>query len=232
MVPNLAIAGEDAVPSASSKSERAYEWVRERINRQEYGPGYRLVLGTIADQLEMSVVPVREAIRRLEAEGLVTFERNVGAKVTLVNAADYVNTMESLGIIEGAATALSAPLLDEATLARAAAINERMEALLDHFDPHTFTILNQQFHATLFEVCPNAHLVELVQRDWVRLAGLRDSTFAFVPGRARHSVAEHGEILRLIRTGADPREIEEAARAHRWHTLQAYREARGLTPQN
>ena len=215
--------------TTGSKSERAYEWIRERIGRQEYGPGYRLVLGTIADQLEMSVVPVREAIRRLEAEGLVTFERNVGAKVTLVNATDYVNTMESLGIIEGAATALSAPLLDEATLARAAAINERMEALLDHFDPHTFTILNQQFHATLFEVCPNAHLVELVQRDWARLAGLRDSTFAFVPGRARHSVAEHGDIIRLIRAGADPREIEDVARAHRWHTLQAYREARGLT---
>ncbi len=106
--------------ASPSKSEHAYGWIRERISRQEYGPGYRLVLGTIADQLEMSVVPVREAIRRLEAEGLVTFERNVGAKVTLVNATDYVDTMESLGIIEGAATALSAPLLDEATIARAA----------------------------------------------------------------------------------------------------------------
>ena len=45
-----------------------------------YGPGYRLVLGTIAKDLGISVVPVREAIRRLEAEGLVTFERNVGAR--------------------------------------------------------------------------------------------------------------------------------------------------------
>ena len=214
------------------KARLAYDYINERISDGTFAPGHRLVLGSIASQIGVSTVPVREAVRMLEAEGVVTFERNVGAKVTLVNAADYVNTMESLGIIEGAATALSARLLDEATLARAAAINERMEALLDHFDPHTFTILNQQFHATLFEVCPNAHLVELVQRDWVRLAGLRDSTFAFVPGRARHSVAEHGEILRLIRTGADPREIEEAARAHRWHTLQAYREARGLTPQN
>lgn len=214
---------------SKSKSERAYLWIRERISGHEWGPGYRLVLGTIADELQMSVVPVREAIRRLEAEGLVTFERNVGAKVTLVDAADYVNTMESLGIIEGAATALSARHIDEATLERAAAINARMQALLEHFDPQAFTTLNQEFHATLFEVCPNTHLVELVQREWTRLAGLRDSTFAFVPNRAKHSVAEHENILRLIREGADQHDIETAAREHRWHTLQAYREARGLT---
>lgn len=226
MPTDTAVASDVAV---HSKSERAYRWIRERIARHEYGPGYRLVLGAIADDLDMSVVPVREAIRRLEAEGLVTFERNVGAKVTLVDAKQYLDTMESLGIIEGAATALAAPLLDEDTLQRAEAVNARMAALLEHFDPHAFTRFNQEFHAVLFEACPNDHLVELVHRDWSRLAGLRESTFAFVPDRARHSVEEHAEIIRLIRTGADALQIEHAAREHRWHTLQAYREARGLT---
>ena len=55
-----------------SKSQQAYRWVKERIANQEFTPGYRLVLGTIAGELDMSVVPVREAIRQLEAEGLVT----------------------------------------------------------------------------------------------------------------------------------------------------------------
>ena len=70
---------------AGSKSERAYAWLGERIASREFGPGYRLVLGDIARELDMSVVPVREAIRRLEAEGLVTFERNEGARVSMVN---------------------------------------------------------------------------------------------------------------------------------------------------
>ena len=78
----------DGIPSVAaptqSKSQRAYRWIKERIVRQEYTPGYRLVLGTIAGELDMSVVPVREAIRQLEAEGLVTFERNVGAQVALL----------------------------------------------------------------------------------------------------------------------------------------------------
>jgi len=122
----------EAAPAgdSGSKSEQAYSWIRERISRHEYGPGYRLVLGPIAESLDMSVVPVREAIRRLEAEGLVTFERNVGARVTLVDETEYVFAMQTLGLVEGAATSLSAPLLTAADLARAAAVNDRMRALL------------------------------------------------------------------------------------------------------
>lgn len=209
-----------------SKSEQAYDWIRERIARHEYGPGYRLVLGPIADTLGMSVVPVREAIRRLEAEGLVTFERNVGARVSVVDESEYVFTMQTLGVVEGSATAISAPHLTEQDLDRAVAVNERMHTLLDHFDPHTFTQLNQQFHSVLFEPCPNPHILDLVHRGWSRLSGIRDSTFAFVPGRAHHSVEEHAEIIDLIRSGADALEIEMAARNHRLRTLDAFLAAR------
>ncbi|KAA9135548.1 GntR family transcriptional regulator [Microbacterium caowuchunii] len=209
-----------------SKSERAYQWVRGRITGREYAAGHRLVLGTIADELEMSVVPVREAIRRLEAEGLVSFERNVGARVVFLDESEYVFAMQTLGVVEGSATALSAPLLTAEDLDRALAVNDRMQALLDDFDPHEFTRLNQRFHSVLYEPCPNPHLLDLVHRGWGRLAHLRDSSFAFVPGRARHSVAEHVEIIRLIRSGADPLEIELAARNHRWRTMDAFLAAR------
>ena len=84
-----------------SKSQLAYQWIKERITSHQYTPGYRLVLGTIAGELDMSVVPVREAVRQLEAEGLVTFERNVGARVTLVDESEYVLTMQTLGLVEG-----------------------------------------------------------------------------------------------------------------------------------
>ncbi|MBO3664941.1 GntR family transcriptional regulator [Microbacterium stercoris] len=208
-------------PSAS-KSQQAYDWIRQRIASRQYGPGYRLVLGSMAQSLDMSVVPVREAIRRLEAEGLVEFERNVGARVALVDREEYVNSMQTLGVVEGIATALSAPLLGGADLDRAEAVNARLTALLDDFDPIAFTRLNQDFHAVLFEPCPNPHILDLVHRGWTRMQGLRDSTFAFVPGRAHESVQEHVEILDLIRSGADPLEIEMAARQHRWRTMNAY----------
>ena len=207
--------------SGESKSQRAYAYLRERIDDGRYVPGFRLVLGSIARELDISVVPVREAIRRLEAEGLVTFERNVGAQVALIKETEYLHTMQTLALVEGAATALSAPNVTRAHLRRAREINERMRRSLDDFDPHRFTELNLEFHSVLFEACPNPHILDLVHRGWNRMKVLRDSSFSFVPGRARESVAEHDSILDLIEGDADPIDIELAARAHRTATLDA-----------
>ena len=207
--------------TTESKSQRAYAWIKARIADGSYVSGYRLVLGTIAAQLDISVVPVREAIRRLESEGLVTFERNVGAQVALIDEAEYVFTMQSLSIVEGAATALSAPFIHAPDIARARAVNDRMTATLTEFHPQQFTELNLEFHAVLFEECPNPHILDMVHRGWDRLRVLRYSSFSFVPGRAAESVREHEQILALLETGAPALDIELAARAHRTRTLDA-----------
>lgn len=206
----------------ASKSQQAYGWLRERIVSHRFSPGYRLVLSQIAAELGISAVPVREAIRRLEAEGLVTFEKNIGAQVALVDEGEYVTTMQTLAVVEGAATGFAAPLLTPADLARARAVNQRMRASLEHFDPHRFTELNEEFHTVLFTRCPNDQLVDLVLRGWSRLRMLRDSTFSFVPGRAVDSVAEHDQLVDLIEQAADPMQIELAARRHRTATLDAF----------
>ena len=208
--------------SERSKSQRAYLWLKERISRQELAPGYRLVLGSIADELDMSVVPVREAIRRLEAEGLVTYERNVGARVSMIDDTQYRHSMETLAILEGSATALAARRLTTDDLRHARELNRRLVESLDDFDPRTFTALNHRFHSVLFAACPNPRLLALVESEWVRLGHLRESTFSFVPGRAQESVREHEALLGLIATGAPVADIERAARSHRSATLAAY----------
>ena len=211
----------DTDPNAQSKSQRAYHFIKARISDGTYSPGYRLVLGPIAKQLHISVVPVREAIRRLEAEGLITFERNIGAQVALFDEAEYLYTMQTLALVEGAATALSAPAVTADDIARARAINEQMIECLDHFDPNRFTALNTQFHSVLYERCPNPHILDLVHRGWARLSTLRESVFGFVPGRARESVVEHEDLLRRIESGGPALDLELAARAHRLGTLDA-----------
>ncbi|MEU2205194.1 GntR family transcriptional regulator [Microbacterium oleivorans] len=217
------MAGDElTAPADLSKSQRAYHWVKERIASQEFTPGYRLVLGAIAGELGMSVVPVREAIRQLEAEGLVTFERNVGARVSMVDDTQYRFSMQALSILEGTATALAARRLTADDLRLARETNERMIQSLSDFDPHSFTRLNQVFHATLYAKCANPRMLELVESEWARLGHLRDSTFSFVPGRAQESVREHEQIVALIERGAPLGEIEQAARRHRSATLDAY----------
>ncbi|MBN9225310.1 MAG: GntR family transcriptional regulator [Microbacterium sp. SCN 70-27] len=205
-----------------SKSQQAYHWIKERIARQEFTPGYRLVLGSIAGDLDMSVVPVREAIRQLEAEGLVTFERNVGARVSMVDDSAYRYSMQALSVLEGTATALAARRLTADDIRAARSINELMIETLDHFDPRAFTSLNHDFHQVLFGKCANPRMIELVDAEWARLGHLRESTFSFVPGRAQESVHEHENILRLIENSAPLGEIEKAARRHRSATLDAY----------
>lgn len=205
-----------------SKSQQAYHWIKGRIASQTFTPGYRLVLGSIAGELDMSVVPVREAIRQLEAEGLVQFEHNVGARVAMVDDSQYRHSMEALSILEGSATALSARHLTVDDLIRARTINARMIETLDHFNPSAFTQLNQEFHAALIDPCPNPRLRELVAVEMQRLNRLRDSTFSFVPGRAHESVREHEQIVALIENGAPIAEIENAARLHHASTLDAY----------
>lgn len=206
---------------AASKSQRAYHWIKERISDGRFTPGYRLVLGQIASQLDISVVPVREAIRLLEAEGLVSYVRNVGAQVTMIDSTAYADVMYSLGVVEAAATACAAEHLTATDVARARQINAELSECLDHFVPHRFTELNSTFHAILFRRCPNLQLVDLVDRCWGRMSTLRDSTFGFVPGRAKESVAEHTELLDLIESRAVTDAIEHKARAHRHATLEA-----------
>jgi DNA-binding GntR family transcriptional regulator len=209
-------------PRTVSKSQRAYDAIKSRILDGSYSHGYRLVLDQLAREFDVSVVPVREAIRRLEAEQLVDFERNVGARVSGINPVEYRHTMQTLAIVEGAATALSVPLLTEGHLERACEINERMRRSLDQFDPVTFTALNRDFHQTLYAPCPNPTLLDVVERSWARLASIRDSTFTFVPGRSHESVAEHDQIIDLIRSGADAGAVELCCRAHRLATLDAF----------
>lgn len=205
-----------------SKSGTAYEYVKARISNGTFPSGFRLVLGQLAAELDMSVVPVREAIRMLEAEGMVTFERNIGAHVAMLNTEEYVATMQALSVVEGYATGASSAFISPHELALARQLNADLGECLRHFDPNQFTRLNLQLHAVLYAHCPNSHIVAAVHKEWMKLRALRESTFRFVPGRAQQSIAEHSALLDLIESGADALTIELAARNHRLATLEAF----------
>lgn len=213
-----------AAGQGMSKADVAHQHILDGINEGRYEPGDRLVLSTIADELGMSVVPVREAIRRLQSEALVAFERNVGATVIGIDPVEYRVTMETLALVEGFSTAQCAPQVTARTLREARDINAQMAQLVEQgeFDPYEFTRLNQEFHSKLFEHHQNPHILDLVHRGWNRLAALRSSTFSYVPGRAAESIQEHEQLLEMIENRASFQEIEAAARKHRLNTLWAY----------
>jgi DNA-binding GntR family transcriptional regulator len=219
-------------PATSSKAEQAYELIRGRIIDGTYGPGVRLVLDQLARETKVSQLPIREAVRRLEAEGYVVYERNVGAQVASIDPRRYAETMQALAVIEAAATSLAVPALLEVDLSEAKRINGQMRESLEEFDPVRFTYQNQEFHRVLYARCQNAYLVELVDREWDRMAAIRRSTFSFVPGRAREAVGEHDELVRLIESGRRADDVEDYARAHRMNTVNSFLRRYGEGPIN
>jgi DNA-binding GntR family transcriptional regulator len=211
-----------AAAATTSKQERTYATLRERIVDGTYGPGHRLVIDALARELTLSPMPVREAIRRLEAEGWVTYVRHQGAQVAPIDTTAWTEAMTTLAVLEGFATALAAPHLDRADLAQLRAIDRAMEAAMEEMDVFAFSDRNLAFHQRIYDRCPNGHLRRELAATQERVNTLRSSIFVYIATRGRASIAEHEALLALIESGGDPLQVELVAREHKLHTVAAY----------
>ncbi|MFG1926939.1 GntR family transcriptional regulator [Cryptosporangium sp. NPDC048952] len=205
----------------STKAERSFQILKERIMDGTYGPGHRLVIDQLVREHAISSVPWRESLRRLEAEGWVEIVPNVGALVRTFDTDAWQKGLSLLARIGGYATALSAPHLSADDLATARDLNRRMREALAAFDPGQFGRLNREFHELLASRAGDDRLVAMVNSEWARLEVIRKSAFWYAPGRAEASLAEHDHILELIETGADPDAVEAAAKQHELRTVEA-----------
>jgi DNA-binding GntR family transcriptional regulator len=205
-----------------SKQERTYTVLRERILDGTYGPGYRLVIDAIARELEVSPMPVREAIRRLEAEGWVIYRANQGAQVAPVDTGSWKEVMVTLALLEGYATAAAAPELRAGDRRRLRATNKKMRGAIERLDLMQVARFNHEFHEVIYERCPNTYLRRELADTNERLNTLRATIFVYIPTRGNDSAAEHDTIADLIEEGADPARIEREARRHKLRTVEAY----------
>jgi DNA-binding GntR family transcriptional regulator len=209
-----------------NKAERTYATIRSRILNGTYGPGYRLVLDTLARELGVSAVPVREAIRRLEAEGWVVYRRNAGAQVSPIDSLSWESAMQVLAVLEGHATALAAPHLSNEELSSLRDNNKQAVRALEDLDLMEFTRLNRSFHFGIYGTkCPNRYLVQLLEDTWDRLDTIRRTVFPSIPSRTWDSVREHEALLDMIERNEPFERIEAAARRHKMQTIEAYRSA-------
>jgi DNA-binding GntR family transcriptional regulator len=205
-----------------NKQERTYTVLRDRIHSGAFGPEARLNIDALARELGVSAIPVREALRRLEAEGWVKFQPNVGAIVAPLDATAWEQQMVAVAILEGVATAEAAPRLRPADFATVRKLAAEMEQIAAEGDMSEFSRLNRRLHATIVARCPNAYLLELLDQTNQRLDRIRDTMFTYLPERSKRAVAEHEHLIGLLEDG-DPAEIERYARWHKLQTVEAYR---------
>ena len=200
----------------ATRTDVSYALLKGRILDGTYGPGHRLVIDQLGREFKVSTIPLRESLRRLEAEGWVEIIPNVGARVATFHAGEWARTMRLLARLEGLASELTVE-----DLADGRRINLEMTEALADFDPMRFSRLNRQFHTLIFHRAPDPHLIDLLDNEWARLDFIRRSAFTHAPGRAVESVAEHDALLDLLEARADFDQIELAARRHKLNTLDA-----------
>ena len=205
-----------------NKQERTYTILRDRIHSGSFAPLARLNIDALARELGVSPIPVREALRRLEAEGWVRFTPNVGAVVSPVDATSWEQNMIALAILEGAASAEAQKHLRRSDLTRLGKISAAMEDAAARADPLRFSKLNRELHAAIVARCPNAYLLELLEQTNVRLDRLRSTMFVYLPHRSEEALREHIRLIELLKDGSKD-EVETYARWHKLRTVEAYR---------
>ncbi|AMA74768.1 MULTISPECIES: GntR family transcriptional regulator [Aneurinibacillus] len=206
-----------------SKTHYAYNFMRTGILNGTFGPGQRIVIDQIAKELGLSIIPVREAIRQLESEGLIQYKPYSGAIVSTINETEYVDTLSVLAILEGYATALSAAHITPDEISELERLNEQMKEALLAFEFEAFGELNREFHCVIYRKCDNQYLKEEIKKVMGKMDTLRRSAFTFVPQRAHNSVEEHARIIQMLKEGALFEDIEKMARQHKLNTASALR---------
>ncbi len=173
----------------------AYERLRDEIGSGALKPGARLTETELAERLRISRTPVREAIRRLEVEGLVVHQPRTGAVVRSLDYSEVMELYEMRAVFEGAAARLAARGASPVELQELQAINREMAAATG--DADGLARLNRQFHARLFDVARNRFLSRSVATAESALLLLGPSGMGS-PERAEEAVAEHEAVLKAI----------------------------------
>ncbi|TCP54961.1 DNA-binding GntR family transcriptional regulator [Tamaricihabitans halophyticus] len=201
-----------------------YARLREKIFTGELAPGTKLSVPALAELLEVSRSPVRDAVLRLVQDRLATEEPRRGAVVASVGAAELVTIYEVREVLEGLAARLA---VENAGRRLVRALREALDDhqhAVDVSDLAATTEADMRFHALVREASGNHEVIRLLDeiQTQVRLA-MRTTTVTAGP---RHALDDHRAILTAIESG-DPNAAEQVARAHIFRLRAALREQAG-----
>ena len=198
--------------AVASVVDLAYAAIRERILAGSLPRGARVHQEDLAVELGVSRTPVREALRRLAAEGLVEMHTNRGARVADLDRSGMRGAYEARLVIEPGAARLAALRQPAAPLAqmRAALARQRRIAA----SVHAAFEANRDFHLALVAASGNPFLEQLARLLWVaRIGEAIYEAQAETPERMRMNAAEHEAILDAVERGR-PRDAETLTRRH------------------
>ena len=198
-----------------SKVEQVYEYLLQQMVEQHYKAGDRLVISHIARGCNVSEIPVREALRRLESDGYVKINTNQGAVAVGFDRESISNIFQIKGLLEGYATRLSIDYLSPNDIARLRDINEQLRQAAVELDYATYSELNVRFHMFICEKTQKTELINLISDLWKKWH-ITTKVFSLAPKRMDISYREHEQILSMIESRMYD-EVEKYVRVHKFH---------------
>lgn len=214
--------------TSRSQTEAIHAALQQRILNGEIPQGHRLVVRAYADEFGTSDLPVREAIRRLEGDGLVEVHQYRGARVRRLEPGEIPGTYIVRGELEGLATRLAGPHLTADDLDELRQLNEQMRTTAAKGEPADYNGLNHRFHELIFGRCPYPEVTDTITRIWDVQAAF-GMVFSIDHERMTASINEHDEIIASLAQG-DWQLAGEQARRHKWSVACSLLEALGMEP--
>lgn len=203
-----------------SKNEIVYEHLHRAVLRGEYLPGERIVIDDVATKLGMSAIPIREALRQLEADGFVTIAPYVGATVTPISAESIFEVFALLETMEAVCARAACKVMSDKEIAALDDLVSQMDSYVDQ--PEKWVKLNKAFH---LKICDYAHtalirqMIVKVLDHWDRLRFHYMKDVLVV--RLKKAQVEHRQIMQAFHE-RDLDTLEALMRAHNQNALAAY----------
>ena len=175
--------------------EEVAELLRQRIFSRELEPGSWIDELRIAEELGISRTPLREALKVLAAEGLVTMKVRRGAYVTEVSEQDLRDVYHLLSLLESDAAGVVAATAEDSQIAELAELHSQLEAAVQ--DAEAFFDVNERFHMRLLELANNRWRDQMVA-DLRKVMKLNRHNSLLKSGRIEESLAEHRAIMQAL----------------------------------
>ncbi|WP_294926404.1 GntR family transcriptional regulator [uncultured Paracoccus sp.] len=182
---------------APTASDIILKFIRDSIADGSLDEGEPIRQDDVARLFNVSKIPVREALKRLESEGLVAFQRNRGAVVTTLSEPEIAQVFETRAILESNAIRLSVPHMTPETFAEAEAF---CDAFAKETDVAQWSALNWQFHSRLYQDAQRPFLIRTIRSVNDRLERYLRIQLALSHGQGTAD-REHREILAACRAG-------------------------------
>ncbi|OZI34239.1 hypothetical protein CAL29_11900 [Bordetella genomosp. 10] len=183
-------------PASGTQSNQLAQQLEEMIFEGQLAPGQRLDEASIAARFGVSRTPVREAIQRLVATGMVEVRRRKGTIVTHLSMPRLIGMIETMAEMDTMAARLAARRATPQEREGLREILEKATAAVE--DQQAYTRMNREFHWALYAATHNQYLEELALRTWKVLQPYRNFRLD-QPGRRKESLAEHTAIYEAIR---------------------------------